>query len=85
MREKEKIIRAIVRFAGHTVAGVAMFMIFGSSAVAMALLVKALSFTCVDPFVIDVLTFVEHSILIIDAILFLIYMIVMAIRFFKEM
>lgn len=85
MREFEKLIRAIVRFAGHTVAGVATFVIFGSAAVAMALLVKALALTGVDVFVIDVLTFVEHSILVLDSVLFLTYMVAMAIRFFKEM
>lgn len=85
MREIEKVVRAIVRFAGHTFAGVAMFAIFGSAAVAMSLLVKVLAFTGVDPFVIDVLTFVEHSILVLDAGAFLIFMIVIAIRFFKEM
>jgi len=32
-----------------------------------------------------VLTFVEHSTLVLDAALFLTYMVAMAIRFFKEM
>ncbi len=75
----------IVHFAGHTFIGSVLFLIIGAPAVGLSLLVHALEAAHIDGFTIVVLSFLERAILVADAGLFIIYLVVTAIKSVKEM
>ncbi len=74
----------IVHFAGHTFIGSVLFLIIGAPAVGLSLLVHALEAAHIDGFTIVVLSFLERAILVADAGLFIIYLVVTAIKSVKE-
>ncbi len=75
----------IVHFAGHTFIGSVLFLIIGAPAVGLSLLVHAREAAHIDGFTIGVLSFLERAILVADAGLFIIYLVVTAIKSVKEM
>jgi hypothetical protein len=74
----------IVHFAGHTLAGTIMFILFGAVSVVLAMLVQYLEASKVPVFTLAVLSFVEHVILIVDSVLYLIYLAVAGWEAVKE-
>ena len=75
----------IVHFATHTFVGTAIFFIIGVPAIGLSCLVVLLKAWNVPEFTLSVLTFLEHVILVIDATLFVVYLIFTAWTAFKEM
>lgn len=74
----------IVHFAGHTVGGSIIFIIIAMPAIGLSLLVEFLGENGIPQFTITVLTILEHTILVIDAVLFVIYLVVTAIKAGRE-
>lgn len=85
MFHKNKMWTPIVHFAAHVVVGSLLFLVIATPAVGLSLLVHALESAHLDSFTIAVLTFLEHAILVADAVLFIIYMMVTALKSVKEM
>lgn len=75
----------VVHFAAHTFVGSVLFLIVGLPAVGLSLLVHALEAAHLDGFTVQVLSFLEHAILLADAGLFMTYLVVTAIKSVKEM
>ena len=75
----------IVHFATHTIVGSMIFIIIGGPAIGLSMLVKYLSTLGVPEFTLNVLNFLEHAILLIDALLFSVYLAFTAYSAFKEM
>ncbi|MCK6391660.1 MAG: hypothetical protein L6Q40_11690 [Azonexus sp.] len=83
--EKKSWMTPVIHFAAHVVVGTALFVIIGAPAVGLSFLVKALVAAGVDAYTVAVLSFLEHAILTLDAILFMTYLVVTAWRSLKEM
>ena len=64
----------VVHFAAHTLVGTGIFLIIGAPAVFLGWLVHKLREYHVTEFTLLVLQFLEHAILVVDALLFLIYL-----------
>lgn len=77
--------KPVAHFAAHTTIGTVLFGIIAIPAVALNLLVAWLAGLHVGAFIITVLTFLEDAILLIDALLYLVYLGVTAKRAIKEM
>ena len=84
MQQKQKIWTPIVHFAAHTFVGSIIFLIVGLAAVGLSILVHMLADWGVDIFTVFVLTLLERVILVADAVLFVIYLSVTAIKTVKE-
>ena len=77
--------RPIAHFAAHMVVGCAVFLIFGSVSVGLALLVQTLERINIPSMTLNMLAFIEHVILIVDGILFVVYVGIAGIGAIKEM
>ena len=77
--------RPIAHFAGHTIVGCTVFLIFGSVSVGLALLVQFLERVNIPSMTLNMLSFIEHVILIVDRILFVVYVGIAGIGAIKEM
>jgi hypothetical protein len=75
----------LVHFTAHTFVGSAIFLIILCPAVFLGWLVHKLEQFHVSEFTVTVLLFLEHSILVVDALLFLAYLVVTSISAIKEM
>lgn len=75
----------IAHFLGHTLVGTAVFVIVGTPAIGLSLLMEFLETLHVSTFTIQVLSFLEHGILLVDAMLFLVYLGVTAYQAMQEM
>lgn len=76
----------IAHFAGHTITGTLIFCIIATPAIGLSMLVHWLEKVDeVSRFTIIVLTYLEHAILIVDAVLFVVYLGFTAIHALKEM
>ena len=75
----------ISHFAGHIVIGSLLFCIFAAPAIGFAIAVSHLKSLGVPDFTVTVLTFLEHTILITDALLFLVYTFVACAKAIREM
>lgn len=64
----------LVHFTAHTLVGTSIFVIIGAPAVFLGWLVHKLRDYHVTEFTLTVLQFLEHSILVVDALLFLAYL-----------
>ena len=84
-KNKKSLWTPIVHFAGHAFIGTTLFLIVGFPAVALNLLVKFLVSVGIDGFTVAVLEFLEHAILLVDAVLFLVFLGVTAYKSVKEM
>lgn len=73
MNKKRRWWRPQANFFIHAAMGTLVFLIIGIPAVALSLLVHRLESFKVPTFTVSVLTFLEHSILVIDAMTVLIY------------
>ena len=67
------------------VVGCAVFLIFGSVSVGLALLVQTLERINIPSMTLNMLAFIEHVILIVDGILFVVYVGIAGIGAIKEM
>lgn len=74
----------VAHFAGHAMIGCLIFVIIAAPAVALSHLVHVLD-EHVDGFVGLVFMFLERIILIVDAVLFVVYLAVAGFKFIKEM
>jgi hypothetical protein len=78
--------KPISHFLGHVVSGALVFLVVAAVAVVLGLSVRWLGkLDGVPDFTLSVLTWLEHIILIGDATLFLVYIAVSGIKFFKEL
>lgn len=64
----------LAHFLGHSVVGTGIFLIVGAPAVFLGWMVHKLRELHVAEFTLTVLQFLEHSILVIDSLLFLAYL-----------
>lgn len=65
----------LVHFAAHTLVGTGIFLIIGTPAVFLGWLVHKLNEEFhVSEFTITVLVFLEHTLIVVDAVLFVIYL-----------
>lgn len=85
MKDHERWWAPIVHFAAHTFVGTVCFLIIALPAVGLSLFVKLFSGAGVSEFTVSVLTFTEHAILLIDAVLFVTYIGATAFKAGKEM
>lgn len=67
------------------IVGCAVFLIFGSVSVGLALLVQTLERVNIPSMTLNMLAFIEHVILIVDGILFVVYVGIAGIGAIKEM
>lgn len=74
----------IAHFAAHTVVGTAIFVIIGLPAVGLSLGIVWLEHLGVPAFPLEVLHFVEEALCVIDAGLFLLYVILTSYHALKE-
>ena len=77
--------RPFAHFLGHTCAGAALFMVIAGLSVGLALWVKFLQTLGMSEFTLWTLTALEHIILVADVGLFLVYMFIGGIRFYREL
>jgi hypothetical protein len=74
----------IAHFAAHTTVGTAIFVIIGIPAVALSFGVDWLGAHGFPPFPVMVLHFVEEALCVVDACLFLVYILVTSYHAFRE-
>jgi len=74
----------IAHFAAHTLVGTAIFIIIGLPAVGLSLGIEWLARLGVPAFPLSVLSLLEESLCVIDAGLFLVYIILTSYHAFKE-
>jgi hypothetical protein len=74
----------IIHFAAHTVVGTTIFVIIGLPAVGLSIGIQWLERLGVPPFPLAVLDFVEEALCVIDAGLFLLYVILTSYHALKE-
>lgn len=72
-------------FAGHIVIGALLFCMVATPAVGLGMAVAHFKTLGVPEFTVTVLTFLEHTVLIGDVILFLVYTSISGVRFIREM
>lgn len=75
----------LVHFTAHTFVGTSIFVIILVPAVFLGWLVHKLQQYHVSEFTITVLQFLEHSILVVDSLLFLAYMAITSYSAIREM
>lgn len=75
----------ILHFGVHTLVGSAIFCIIAAPALGLSFLVLYLETLGVPAFTLSVLTFLEHALLMVDAALFVVYILITAYKAFKEM
>ncbi|AZG12042.1 MULTISPECIES: hypothetical protein [Cupriavidus] len=75
----------VAHFAAHTVVGTLIFLIIGSVAVGLSLLIRFLETVGIPTFTLQVISFLEHTITIVDAVLYLVYLGITGYRAVKEM
>ena len=75
----------VAHFDAHTVVGTLIFLIIGSVAVGLSLLIRFLESVGIPSFTLQVLTFLEHTITVVDAVLYLVYLGITGLRAVKEM
>lgn len=75
----------ILHFGAHTFVGSMIFCIIAVPAIGLSFLVHYLEGLQVPAFTLSVLTFLEHVLLIVDATLFVVYIVITAYKAFKEM
>lgn len=85
MLHNKKILAPIVHFAAHVTVGSLLFLVIAAPAVGLSLLVHSLEAVNLDSFTVLVLKFLERAILVADAMLFITYLVVTAIKSVKEM
>ena len=84
MLHNKKVLAPIVHFAAHVTVGSLLFLVIAAPAVGLSLLVHTLEAVHLDSFTVLVL-FLERAILVADAMLFITYLVVTAIKSVKEM
>jgi RsiW-degrading membrane proteinase PrsW (M82 family) len=75
----------IAHFFGHTVVGTLIFFVIALPAVGLSFFVKWLEHLGIQGLPIQVLTFLEGAILILDALSFLAYLCVTTVKFVREL
>ena len=85
MLHNKKILAPIVHFAAHVTVSSLLFLVIAAPAVGLSLLVHTLEAVHLDSFTVLVLKFLERAILVADAMLFITYLVVTAIKSVKEM
>ncbi len=77
--------KPIWHFAAHTITGTGIFVVIALPAVGLSMLIHYLEGGSVPKFTLLVLTVLEHAILIVDSVLFLVYLGFTSVRAIKEM
>lgn len=77
--------KPILQFALHTITGSAIFVVIAMPAVCLSVLNHYLESKGVPRLTLNILTVLEHAILIVDSILFLVYLGLTAMHSIKEM
>ncbi|WP_149135089.1 hypothetical protein SGO26_30425 (plasmid) [Cupriavidus metallidurans] len=64
----------VAHFAAHIVAGTLIFLMIGSVAVGLSLLIRFLESVGIPAFTLQVISFLEHTITVVDAVLYSVYL-----------
>ena len=75
----------VVHFGVHVVVGSLIFVLIAMPAFGLGLLVQYLAVNGTAPYVIQVLTLLEYAIVTIDAMAFLVYLVITGINAVREM
>ncbi len=75
----------VVHFGVHVVVGSLIFVLISMPAFGLGLLVQYLAVNGTAPYVIQVLTLLEYAIVTIDAMAFLVYLVITGINAVREM
>lgn len=77
--------KPLADFAGHVFGGSALFLVIAVPAVALSLGVKYLSQIGIAPFTLKVLELLDDSIVVVDATLYMAYLVTTAFKALREM